>query len=78
MNAESETNRWRAMEGVLRLASSRSAAGSRSFAGTTRVRMLADILQALDTAHDDTLMALLHCLRSATASFTSTCLWNLE
>ncbi|BDA44330.1 Uncharacterized tRNA/rRNA methyltransferase YfiF at C-terminar half [Coccomyxa sp. Obi] len=71
-SAEAETDRWRAMEGVLRLASSRSAPGSRSFAGTTRVRILADILQALDAAHDDTLMTLLHCLRLALADVVRT------
>ena len=45
---------------------SRLTAGSRSFAGTTRVRILAETLQALDAAHDDTLITLLHCLRCAT------------
>lgn len=70
-SAEAETDRWRAMEGVLRLASSRSAAASRAFAGTTRVRMLADILQALDAAHDNTLIILLHCLRFAPSSLTT-------
>ncbi len=55
------------MEGVLCLAS-RLPAGSRAFAGTTRVRILAETLQALDAAHDDTLITLLHCLRSAAYS----------
>lgn len=68
--AETETERWRAMEGVLEFASFCDAgACSRSFAGTTRVRILAEVLQALDAAHDDTLITLLRCLRSAHSHF---------
>jgi hypothetical protein len=53
-----------AMEGALALAAAMAAAGSRPLAGSTRVRLLSEVVLALDEgAHHDDLPALLRCLR---------------
>lgn len=55
-----------------------------SLAGTTRVRVLSEVVQALQTADSQSLLPLLHCLRQACclhkhfASKTSKCLVNFH
>lgn len=75
LSAQAETQRWRSMEALLALAAAAAAADRDSCGGggtaqqlseSTRTRVLAAVIEALDACDDATLLPLLGCLRRAT------------